>query len=294
MKPSEITALLQSRGFVFRRSLGQNFLLDANLLRAVADAGDVGPGDLVVEVGTGAGTLTSVLASRAALVVTVEFDPRLGDIAREVTGAPANVRFLSGDAVAGETGLHPGVEAALAEAGGRGLAAKVVSNFPYSIATPLILRLLERSVVDRAFPLARIAGTVQREVAERLTADAISKEYGVPSVLTQALAEVRIERRISAAAFFPRPKIESAIVQVYPKEAQALPVRDYARFRDLVRAVFQYRRKTVKNALERGLGIDGAAAEKALEEASIDARSRVEALSLARLASLANAVPTLP
>ncbi|HVY60455.1 MAG TPA: rRNA adenine dimethyltransferase family protein, partial [Planctomycetota bacterium] len=230
----------------------------------------------------------------AAQVVTVEYDARLAEVAKEVVGERANVRYVAGDAVQGETGLHPGIEAALVEARERGLAGKVVSNFPYSIATPLILRLLERGVVERAFPLALVAGTVQREVADRLTAGAIGKEYGVPSLLTQALAEVRVERKISREAFFPRPKIESAVVQVYPIAREKLAIRDYPRFRALVRAVFQYRRKTVKNALERGLNLDDAAAERALAEVGIDPRARVEVLSPAALASLANAALTLP
>lgn len=294
MKPSEISALLQARGFIFKKSLGQNFLLDPNLLRAVADAGDVGPGDLVIEVGTGAGTLTTVLADRAAEVVTVELDQRIAEISREVIGDRANVRHVAGDAIKGEHGLHPEIEAALASAAARGLTAKCVSNFPYNIATPLFLHLLERSVVDRAFPLALIAGTVQREVAERLTATEISKAYGVPSVLTQALAGVRIDRRIGPAAFFPRPKIESAVVRLDPRPEANLAIRDYGQFRALVRAVFQYRRKTVKNAVERGLCLDGAAVEKALAELGIEPRSRVEALSLTTLAHLANALNGVP
>ena len=110
MRPSEIAALLEERGFRFRKSLGQNFLLDPNLLRAVADAGGVGPGDLVVEVGTGAGTFTAVLAGRAARVVTVELDPRLQEIAREVAGDPGNVAWVEGDALEGPRGLHPAIE----------------------------------------------------------------------------------------------------------------------------------------------------------------------------------------
>lgn len=288
MKPGEIAALLAARGFQPKRALGQNFLLDPGLLRAVADAGEVAAGDLVLEVGTGAGTLTTELAGRGADVVTVEVDPRIQGLAREVMGEAlaARVRFVAGDILEG--GLHPEVEAALKAAGDAGRRVKCVSSFPYSIATPLFVRLLERAVVERAFPLALIAGMVQREVAERLTAAAITKEYGVPSVLVQALARVEIERRVSPRAFWPPPKVESAVIRILP-HAGPPPFPHYARFRDLVRSVFQYRRKTLRNALLRGLQLAPAAADDALRRAGVAPTARVEELSVLTLAALAEA-----
>ncbi len=306
MKPSEIAALLSERGFQPRRALGQNFLLDPSLLRAVADAGEVGPGDFVLEVGTGAGTLTAELARRAAAVATVEVDRRLQDVAREViasiAGAEAlgRVRFVAGDALAGEeftrfAALHPEVEAALAEAGGARLCVKCVSNFPYAIATPLIVRLLERSQVEGAWPLALVAGMVQREVAARLTARGISKEYGVPSALVQALARAEVLRRVSPRAFWPPPKVESAVVRIVPLASEERPVADYATFRDLVRAVFRFRRKTVRNALLLGLTLSPERADGALARAGVDPQTRVEGLSLKELTSLAReAAPAAP
>lgn len=297
MKPSDILALLATHGFRARRSLGQNFLVDPNLLQAVANSGDVGANDAIIEVGTGAGTFTAVLAARAARVVTFELDPRLGDVAREVVGAAGpglleRVTFVAGDALDGPHGLHPAIEEAAAAAARDGLTVKCVSNFPYAIATPLFIRLLERSAVERAFPLAAIAGTVQREVAARLTARGISKDYGAPSVLTQALAEVTVERRIAPGAFVPPPKVESAVIRIRPRPAEALPSpADYARLRAVVRAIFQYRRKTVKNALERGLGVASETAGDALRHAGIDPTSRVEALSVRTLSDLARAIP---
>lgn len=257
----------------------------------------MGPDDFVLEVGTGAGTLTAELAARAARVATVELEADLQEIAREVIAdSPAGeaglarVRFIAGDALEGERGLHPEVEAALADAHAAGLCLKCVSNFPYSIATPLFVTLLERAVVERAWPLAIVAGMVQREVAERLTAKEIGKEYGVPSVLVQSLAKVAVDRRVSPRAFWPPPRVESAVIRIVPAERPA--VADYARFRDVVRAVFQYRRKTIKNALQLGLGLPPERTEAALRGAGIEPDARVEALSVERLERLASEVGT--
>lgn len=298
MRPSEIAALLDERGFRPKRSLGQNFLLDPGLLRAVAEAGEVGAGDFVLEVGTGAGTLTAELAGRAAGVATIEVDPRIQGVAREVIARSpageaglARVRFLAGDVLHGPSGLHPEVEAALTEAARAGRRVKCVSNFPYAVATPLLVRLLERSVVDGAFPLALAAGMVQREVAERLTASSIGKDYGVPSVLVQTLGRPEILRRVSPRAFWPPPKVESAVIRIVPGFAPGAPApAAYPRFRDLVRAVFRYRRKTLRNALLRGLELPPEAVDDALRHTAIDPEARVEQLSVEALSALAAAL----
>jgi 16S rRNA (adenine1518-N6/adenine1519-N6)-dimethyltransferase len=221
-------------------------------------------------------------------------------VAREVIGAdPAGeaalgrVAFIAGDVLAGPAGLHPAVEDALRSAAVAGLRPKCVSNFPYSVATPLIVRLLERAQVERAFPLARIAGMLQREVAGRLTAREITKEYGAPSALVQSLAQVEIERRVSPRAFYPPPKVESAVVRIAPR-ADPPDAAAYAALRDLVRAVFQYRRKTVRNALLRGLGLAPGRADDALRRAGVPAEARVEQLSASSLAALAAAAFTGP
>lgn len=220
---------------------------------------------------------------------------KIAAVAREVLGARENVTLVLGDALLGETGLHPALEEALAAAGCAGAPAKVVANFPYSVATPLIVRLLERAVIDRAFPLARIAGMVQREAALRLTAAAITKAYGAPSVLAQALSSARIERRVGRMAFVPPPKVESAIVVIVPRAPGLFAPARWAAIRDLVRAAFQQRRKTIRNAILNVLGVAATRADAALAAAGIDPRARVEALSVEALVSLGTALhePTL-
>src|SRR5207237_3181058 len=124
--------------------------------------------------------------------------------------------FVTGDVLDGPDGLHAEVVEALRAAAAAGLRPKCVSNFPYSVSTPLFVRLLERSQIDRAFPLHMIAGMVQREAAQRLTAQAITKEYGAPSVLVQALAKASLLRRVGPKAFHPPPKVDSAIIRIEP------------------------------------------------------------------------------
>jgi 16S rRNA (adenine1518-N6/adenine1519-N6)-dimethyltransferase len=275
------------------------------LLRALAAAAGVSEADCVLEVGTGAGTLTrELLEAGAGRVVTVEVDRRLPPVAREVVGEEAEregrVRFVEGDVLAGKTGLHPGVVAEIEAARADGFRSlKLVANLPYAVATPLIVLLLEPDGPvrpPRAPELALMAVTVQREVAERLAAERISKEYGVPSVLVQALARVEVLRWVGPKAFWPAPKVRSAMVRMVPLEvehARVAPDR-YPLFRALVRAAFQERRKTLRNSLRHAFpdlaeGHDGAV-DRALAAAGIDPEARVERLSVEAFVRLAEAV----
>jgi len=295
MKPGDLLKLLAARGFKHSRAMGQNFLVDPGLLGAIADTAEVGPTDHVVEVGTGAGTLTRVLSERGARVTTFELDKKIGAVAQEFLGERPNVKFVSGDALQGEHGLHPALEAALRAAGEVGASAKVVSNFPYSIVTPLVMRLLERAGVDRAFPLACIAGMVQREAAQRLTAESISKEYGAPTVLARALADVKVARTVSRRAFVPPPKVESSVILVTPRAPGRFTPERWRGITALVRAAFQQRRKTIRNAIVNVLALDPAVADRALALASVDPGARVEALSVDVLVALGDAIaPSLP
>ncbi len=299
MRPSEVVSLLAAHGVRTTRRLGQHFLLDQKTLESVASAGGVGATDCVLEVGTGPGTLTAVLAERAARVVSVEIDSRLRPVSAEVVGSRVDrVRFLEGDVLAGEGGrLHPQVEAALAEAAREGFTIKCVSNFPYNIATPLFIRLLQRALVDRAFPLALIAGTVQLEVAERLRAQRIGKAYGAPSALVQALATVKQVRRIGRRSFFPPPRVESAVISICPlPETSRMSPADWPGFSSTVRAVFQYRRKTLRNAIRLGIGVPPETVESALRASGVAGEARIETLDVGALLSLSRAlsVPRAP
>ncbi len=299
LKPAEIAALLAEQGFRHKSSLGQNFLLDPNLLGAIVRAGEVSASDCILEVGTGAGSLTRELVDAGAgRVVTVEVDPRLPSVARKVIGTAGETRvhFVEGDVLVGKGGLHPGVVSALEVARAEGFRSyKLVANLPYAVATPLVLLLLEPDGPvrpPRAPELALMAVTVQREVAERLTATRITKAYGLPSVLVQALARVEALRRIGPKAFRPAPKVESAMVRVEPRgeEERKAVAEVYSTLRHIVRVVFRERRKKLRNALRHGFPErEPALVETALAAAGVDGDARVEELAPESFMAIATA-----
>ncbi|RME75723.1 MAG: ribosomal RNA small subunit methyltransferase A [Planctomycetota bacterium] len=288
--PAALRRLFRERGFVTRRSLGQHLLLDPRLLHAIVDTGGLEPGDLVLEVGTGPGMLTRLLLDRGAEVVGIELDPNARALLTELIGAHERLHVVAGDVLAGPEGLHPELLARLETARDAGRPVRCIANFPYHVATPLLVRLLELGLVERRFPLVTIAGTLQREVAERLAAPPGDRRMGPASILLQALAEIEIVRRVPPGAFWPPPKVHSAVVRITarpPAERLAADApRHWARFRRLVRGLYVFRRKTLRNALRRS--VPDLAVEQALAASGLPGGARVETLSPAQLATLAS------
>ncbi len=284
-----LRGLFAQRGLEPRHRLGQNFLIDLNLHDLIADTAGVGPGDLVLEVGTGAGALTSLMAARGAEVLAVEVDPGMAELAGEAT-AGANVRILNLDALAGKHAIEPRVLDALREARGESgdRPYKLVANLPYNIATPLIMNLL----VDDAIRPELMVVTIQKELAERMTAAAATADHGALSVLIQALAEVEIARILPPSVFWPRPKVDSAVVAIRPLAERRAAVGDLGWFHGVVREVFLYRRKNLRHVL---CGLDRDRLSKPdvdalLESLSLDGRLRAEALQVDQWISLARAL----
>jgi 16S rRNA (adenine1518-N6/adenine1519-N6)-dimethyltransferase len=286
---SYLRGLFAQRGLAPQHRLGQNFLIDLNLHDLIADAAAVGPGDLILEVGTGAGALTSLMAARGAEVVAAEVDPGMAELAREAT-AGANVKILNVDALAGKHAIEPQVLNALRDARGPSgdRPYKLVANLPYNIATPLIMNLL----VDDAFRPELLVVTIQKELAERMTAGAATSDFGALSVLIQALAEVEIARILPPSVFWPRPKVDSAVVAIRPVPAKRTAIGDLAWFHRIVREVFLYRRKNLRHVLAN-LGRDHstkADVDALLESLSLDGRLRAEALQVDEWIALAKAL----
>ena len=237
--------------------LGQHFLADTNLLEAIVREAGVGPDDVVLEVGGGEGALTERLAARAAHVHVVEVDRGLGELLEAVAVERGNVGLVWGDAMRVDlAGLDPAPS-------------KVVSNLPYSIATPLILRTIEELPSVREWTVM-----VQREIAERLRAASGSRDYGAPSVLVQHACEVRLLRGVDPAVFRPRPRVESALLRLERRG----PAADEA-LRRLVHGAFAHRRKALAGSLE----LAGVAARDrvraALRAAGLREDARAEALA---------------
>jgi 16S rRNA (adenine1518-N6/adenine1519-N6)-dimethyltransferase len=225
---------------------GQNFLVDLNLLELLADAADLTRDDVALEVGTGLGSLTALLAERTAAVVTVEVDEHLQQLAAEQLVQFTNITMLRQDALKNKNNLHPGVLEAIGqhmdEAANRRL--KLVANLPYNIATPVVSNLLLASWTPVSMTV-----TIQKELADRITARHGTKDYGALSIWIQCQCKVETLRVMPPSVFWPRPKVHSAIVQMTTVPAKRVGIPDRAFFHRFVRNLFLHRRKFLRSAL---------------------------------------------
>ncbi|MCI0702189.1 MAG: 16S rRNA (adenine(1518)-N(6)/adenine(1519)-N(6))-dimethyltransferase RsmA [Planctomycetia bacterium] len=276
---SYLRQLFESHGLEAKSKLGQNFLIDLNLLDLIVRTAELDKSDAVLEVGTGTGSLTARLADFAGAVVTVEIDKMLQPVAKDVVGDRTNVRFLFGDALAKKSELNPDMlkqwdEAASAANCSR---RKLVANLPYVIATPIISNLL----IARP-DIARMVVMVQWEIAERLRASPNTKDYNALSVLVQSISDVEVVRKVLPANFYPRPKVDSAIVKISPNAQKRAKVGDVPKFRAFLRDLYVHRRKNLRQALA---GFPSGRKDKKdvdakLTELGIDGTVRSETLDL--------------
>ena len=243
------------------KRLGQNFLIDPNIVRKIVALADIAPNDHVLEIGPGRGVLTEVLCKTAGRVTAVEIDPRLHDYLAERRAEFPNLTLVLEDAL-----VYP-VESLPA-------GTIVVANLPYYISTPLLFRLLDQR--DR-FP--RLVLMLQNEVADRLVAKPGSSDYGVLSVMAQYAAEITKAFRVSAQCFRLRPEVGSAVVLLKTRERRELTSEEEPRFAALVKAAFAHRRKTLVNSL-RDEGYDQSRIIVALERLTLSPSVRAEVLSL--------------
>jgi 16S rRNA (adenine1518-N6/adenine1519-N6)-dimethyltransferase len=267
-----IRALAARHGVRPRRSLGQHFLIDPNLARAIASDASVGPGDHVVEIGAGLGSLTRALADTGARVVALEVDHRLLPALEESVGALPNVRVVHADAMGWEWIEHLAGDGSV-----------LCANLPYNVATPLVLETLEREP-----RIARLVVMVQREVGDRLAAGPGDEGYGIPSLRVAYRARAAVLRRIPAEVFWPRPKVESVVVRLERLRRPPVDVEEPRLWR-VVDAGFAERRKTMRNALRR-LGLRPEEADAALAAAGVEPSARAETLSLEDFARVAERV----
>jgi 16S rRNA (adenine1518-N6/adenine1519-N6)-dimethyltransferase len=273
----QIEALLAEAGSNGpRHRFGQNFMIDQNLVRLVADAGQVRREDLVVEVGPGTGTLTEELLDRSDEVIVVEIDRDLATMLRKRFEGRSNFKLFEGDALAGKHELNPQLLDLLASARRTGHAAKLVANLPYNIASPLVIGLLIQGVELLAF-------TVQKEVAERLRAGAGSDAYGPLSVVVQLMARVEVLRTLPPQAFWPAPKVDSSLVRLTRDDRLGDRARAVGQF---VHSIFSFRRKTLRRALAQA-GYD---ADAAVAATGFDGGLRPEAFTPEQLLQLYEAV----
>ena len=267
---------------------GQNFLVDLNLLDLIVHTADLGPQDVVLEVGTGLGSLTTRMAEVAGAVVTVEIDSRIFALASEELGEIPNVTMLEQDALKNKNHMHPAVietvRERLAELPGGQF--KLVANLPYNVATPILSNLL---TVD---PLpASMTATIQKELADRIIARPGTKDYSALSIWMQAVSDVEIVRTMPPQAFWPRPKVTSAIVHIVPNAKKRARIRDVEHFHQFVRGLFLHRRKFLRGVLITMLKdqLEKAAVDEVLSASGLSANARAEQLDVETLISLAEA-----
>lgn len=279
---SQVRALLDSAGLSPQHRFGQNFLIDLNLMRKLLDAAEIGDADVVLEVGPGTGSLTELLLATGARVVAAEIDRGLQELLRSQFAGNERFCLVAGDALAGKHAVNAEVLAAMRErVPGDGGGYKLAANLPYQIATPLLLDLL---LLDR--PLARMACTIQKEVAERLTADAGGDAYGPVSIIMAALADVQWIAKLPPTVFWPRPNVDSAMVLITPKRRDECGIADVAAFVDLVRRAFLHRRQTMRRIVSRWENAE--AAVSAMTRLELDSNLRPGDVRPAEWRSLAN------
>jgi 16S rRNA (adenine1518-N6/adenine1519-N6)-dimethyltransferase len=287
---SYLKSLFAHRGILPVRRLGQNFLIDLNIHDLIVKAAALSPTDVVLEVGSGTGALTALMASSGAAVVAVEIDRQLAALTVQAVAGMPNVRVLTVDALRSKNAFDPvvldSVRAGLAT--GPGKQFKMVANLPYQIATPVIICLL----VHPELCPAQMVVTIQRELAERICAAPASPAYGAVSVLVQALADASIVRMLPRTVFWPQPKVESAVVSITPRAQKRALVGDVDWFHSLVRRVFLHRRKYLRHVLA-GIWRDRWTKPEVdawLEAQGLSSQIRAEALNVEEFIALAYAL----
>ncbi|MCE9533378.1 MAG: 16S rRNA (adenine(1518)-N(6)/adenine(1519)-N(6))-dimethyltransferase RsmA [Planctomycetes bacterium] len=276
-----IHELLRSRGLIPKHKLGQNFLIDLNLVDRIVETAEIDRSDCVLEVGTGTGSLTARISDHAGAVVSVELDPDFHKLAGDLLASRGNVWLLHEDILLRKNANNPRVldELKIRAKNAGCTRFKLVANLPYVVATPVICNLLLAEI-----PIERMVVMVQWELAERMMSSPRSKEYGSLAVLVQSLADVKMIRRLSPGNFWPMPKVDSAILLIKPDPAKRAELGDPVPYRAFLRDLYTQRRKNVRSALA---GWPSGRREKKdvdakLVEIGIDGSVRAETLDLAQ------------
>ena len=270
--------VVQKHNFKFSKSLGQNFLIDTNVIDRILEGARVQEGDYVIEVGPGIGTLTKEMGRTAEKVVAIEIDKTLIPILEETLADFPNIEVINQDIL--KVDVQELVKEKL-----NGGPVKLIANLPYYITTPIVMKFLEEDI-----PVTDIVVMVQKEVADRMNAQPNSKDYGALSVAVQYYCDTEIVAKAPRHMFMPQPNVDSTVIGLHVREERKYNVDNEDIFFKTVKASFGQRRKTLLNSLG-GLGFLSKDQIKiALQEANIDEKRRGETLSIEEFASLSNAV----
>ncbi|WP_314064600.1 16S rRNA (adenine(1518)-N(6)/adenine(1519)-N(6))-dimethyltransferase RsmA [uncultured Vagococcus sp.] len=284
--PSRTKEILKQYGFALKKSLGQNFLTEPNILRNIVAAAGLSEETNVIEVGPGIGALTEHLARSAKQVLAFEIDGRLVEVLADTLGPYDNVTIINEDV------LKADLVTSAKETFKEDLPLKVVANLPYYITTPIMMHLL-KSELD----ITEMIVMMQKEVADRISAKPSTKAYGSLSIAVQYYMDASVAFIVPKTAFVPQPNVDSAIIKLTKRDKPAVEVVNEKNFFKLTKGAFLQRRKTLWNNLLANYGKEEATKErlmKALEIAKIDPKRRGETLSLQEFADLSNALESLP
>ena len=291
----EIQELLAAAGVSPNRRLGQHFLVDLNLMRLLVESAQIGPGDVVLEIGTGTGSLTEALAERAGHVVTVELDKTLAGIAQSRLADAENVQIINADVLSGKGTINPAVTDAVTEAQARLRSigpigpgqsrVLLVSNLPYDVASSVMINLVKGPVTADAMFV-----TVQKEVADRMTAGPGSREYGTLSIFLQATGDIKTIRRLKPSVFWPPPGVDSAMVHYVRDPDKSRRILDMDLFGAVIGLFIGHRRKMLRACVKeappelggRDLWL------RVLEQHAIDPTRRPEELAPEQYVDLVN------
>ncbi|QXA18703.1 16S rRNA (adenine(1518)-N(6)/adenine(1519)-N(6))-dimethyltransferase RsmA [Streptococcus gordonii] len=275
-------AILERHGFTFKKSFGQNFLTDTNILQKIVDTAEIDKKVNVIEIGPGIGALTEFLAENAAEVMAFEIDDRLVPILADTLRDFDNVTVVNQDILKVDLAQY------IAEFKNPDLPIKVVANLPYYITTPILMHLIESGI-----PFSEFVVMMQKEVADRISAQPNTKAYGSLSIAVQYYMTAKVAFIVPRTVFVPAPNVDSAILKMVRRDKPAVEVQDEKFFFKVTKASFVHRRKTLWNNLTSYFGKSEEVKtklERALEKADLVANVRGEALDLAAFARLSDAL----
>lgn len=286
---SYLMRLFAKHGFHPRHDLGQNFLIDLNIIEFIVGSAELTRDDVVLEIGAGTGGMSTFMASQAGEVVSIELDPNMILLARETTATFENITLLHQDALRNKNNMAENILQTLREkksaVAGRRL--KLVANLPYNVATPVVSNLIG---TDLAF--ARMVITIQLELGEKMQARPGDGNYSALSVWLQSQANVTLLKKLPPSVFWPQPKVNSAVVLIEPDERKRATIDDPRFFNDFVRRLFHQRRKFMRSVLVGMYRQDltKPQIDEVLSSFGIAAETRAEALTPEQLVPLGNAV----
>lgn len=271
----EVLGIIKNKKFQFNKALGQNFITDKFILQAIVKDAGITKDDVVVEIGTGAGTLTSALADVAKKVVSFEVDKNLEPVINEVIKDKQNVQVIFADMLkTTDEKFREWVPETF----------KIVANLPYYITSPMIMRFVESDL-----PIRSMTVMVQKEVADRFTANPGTPEYGAITVALNAVSNVTMTRFISRRVFYPIPNVDSAIVRMDIEKAK-YDIHDMLTFKKLVKAIFTMRRKTIANNLSYAFNISKQDISSLLNSINKNSNIRGENLTIEDMVTLSNEI----